>query len=148
MYTWVPFPNLSSSARVLRTEELDWTMLSGLDALRGLLWYQRTKIGRVEAMWSGHEACLLFYLLSIDQELIAREADRSAYANKAMAVFCFMLRENLPMAPVPPSWLGEPSLHASHRSRLIRLAPEYYAQRMMITPLDLEMVWPNEIGEK
>jgi hypothetical protein len=42
-----------------------------------------------------------------------------------------------------PSWLGDGALHLSHRSNLVRKAPEFYASRFPGVPDDLPYVWPG-----
>ena len=42
-----------------------------------------------------------------------------------------------------PSWLGDDALHLSHRSNLVRKAPEFYAPLFPGVPDDLPYVWPG-----
>jgi hypothetical protein len=46
--------------------------------------------------------------------------------------------------PSPPAWLGDESIHASHRSNLIRKDPKFYAQYGWSEGPDLPYVWPVE----
>jgi hypothetical protein len=41
-----------------------------------------------------------------------------------------------------PSWLGEPALHRSHQSALVRKLPEHYRPLFPEVPDDLPYVWP------
>lgn len=41
-----------------------------------------------------------------------------------------------------PSWLGDPKLHASHRSNLLRKDPIHYGKFGWEEPATMEYVWP------
>lgn len=43
-----------------------------------------------------------------------------------------------------PWWLGDPDIHRSHQSNLLRKDFEYYAKFFDGVPADLEYVWPAE----
>jgi hypothetical protein len=42
---------------------------------------------------------------------------------------------------VPP-WLGDPDVHRSHRSALLRKDPDHYRALFTDVPDDLAYVWP------
>jgi hypothetical protein len=45
---------------------------------------------------------------------------------------------------VAPSWFGDEEFHRSHRSNLVRKAPEHYAPLFEPgLPADLPYVWPT-----
>jgi hypothetical protein len=41
-----------------------------------------------------------------------------------------------------PPWLGDDAVHRSHRSALLRKAPDAYAAAFADVPDDLDYVWP------
>ena len=41
-----------------------------------------------------------------------------------------------------PPWLGDPALHRSHQSNLVRKDPAFYKERFPDVPDDLPYVWP------
>lgn len=45
-----------------------------------------------------------------------------------------------------PPWLGDPAVHRSHRSALLRKDPEHYRRLFPDTPEDLPYVWPEPPG--
>lgn len=42
-----------------------------------------------------------------------------------------------------PAWLGDEAFHASHRSNLLRKAPEHYERFGWREPNDLPYIWPR-----
>ena len=48
------------------------------------------------------------------------------------------------IAPISPSWLGNPDFHASHRSNLLRKDPEHYAQFGWTESDNLPYVWGSD----
>jgi hypothetical protein len=51
-------------------------------------------------------------------------------------------QEKLAAAAARPAWLGDPALHRSHQSALLRKDPEFYGPRFPEVPNDLPYVWP------
>lgn len=97
--------------------------------------------------WVGHESALAVYLTLCINEWVAR-----GYNNTMITPY----DENWQLRPgedpyldrdgrsaVLPSWVGDPAVHASHRSNLLRKDPEYYAQMGWSEPADMEYVWPT-----
>lgn len=41
-----------------------------------------------------------------------------------------------------PPWLGDPGLHRSHQSALLRKDPAWYAARFPGVPADVPFLWP------
>ena len=140
MNIWVPYANLTMNVKVLTDEHLSEVVYVGLDTLRAIVADQD---GRLAEMWRSAPAGLLSYLVRADQERQARGQPAELRVRRA---FSHLARRGLSLAPVMPRWFGgDPSLHLSHRSRLIRIDPEYYAQRLPFdTPLDLPLRWPKE----
>lgn len=82
-------------------------------------------------MWRGHEGLLAVYHDEAIGEWIAR-----GYNNT-------MKYRSKPGLHSAPAWLGDPAFHASHRSNLLRKAPEHYGQFGWTESPDLEYVWPS-----
>jgi len=45
-----------------------------------------------------------------------------------------------------PSWLGDPDVHRSHQSALLRKDPDHYRDLFPGVPDDLPYVWPVPAG--
>jgi hypothetical protein len=136
---WLPFPNVRANLDVLSDGHLTDVVYQGMQCLRDVY---AGVLGRDVRAWRKHPQGLLFYVLSADKELRAR--GMGAGTNIA-AAFTWISRQENTMVPKMPSWYGEPSLHLSHRSHLIRCEPEWYTRRLpFTTPLDLPLVWPSE----
>lgn len=137
MQTFLPYKNFSKSASVLDRQRLGkqrvecWQILR---ALRG-----ETKGWRnhpATKMWRGHEHALCRYAISVCDEWIRRGyndtmRDRFVDAMTGYADTGF------------PVWLGNRSLHRSHRSNLIRKSPDFYAPLFPNVPDNVEYVWPE-----
>lgn len=87
-------------------------------------------------MWRGYEHALARYLLAGLEELTRRGKH---YANHYLEVEQHL--NNFPNIGLP-HWFGNPDLHASHRSNLIRKNPRYYGQFQWTEPDNLPYVWP------
>jgi hypothetical protein len=85
-------------------------------------------------MWRGYEASLLDYGLAM-----CAEWDSRGYADTVREKLAAHRRENPVQAP---PWLGDPAVHASHRSNLLRKNPEFYGRYGWSEPPDLPYVWP------
>ena len=81
-------------------------------------------------MWRGYEGALAQYHDACIREWVAR-----GYQNT------MLLRATEGEHPLP-DWLGDPLLHASHRSNLLRKDPVHYGQFGWTESPDLEYVWP------
>lgn len=81
-------------------------------------------------MWYGRLPALLVYLQAMNREWIRRGYNSNLVIPE-------------PGSVTMPSWLGDPALHASHRSNLIRKDPAHYGTWGWSEPPDLEYVWPG-----
>lgn len=133
MQTFLPYPDFQKSAACL-----DWRRLGKqrvecaqiLNTLEGRSagWHNHPAV----AMWRGHEACLAQYMDAVVWEwaMVRRYKNNITVPKIAGPV-------------VPPPWLGDEAFHASHRSNLLRKAPEWYGQFGWSESPDLEYVWPK-----
>ncbi|UCC72028.1 MAG: MSMEG_6728 family protein [Gemmatimonadota bacterium] len=155
MQTFLPYPDFEHTARVL-----DWRRLGKqrVEAKQILLALARGTGGWINhpavRMWRGYEPALAIYGATICQEWRDR-----GYRDNLLPWFHAELRRWwLPSALAGtadllaggghPPWLGDPAFHASHRSNLLRKAPEHYGQFGWTEPDDLVYVWPTPEGEK
>jgi Pyrimidine dimer DNA glycosylase len=92
----------------------------------------------VVLMWRGFESVLGDYQQAVCAEWV-RRGFRDTCSAKTTGL---LLESGLARSPGRPDWLGQPSLHLSHQSNLIRKDPAVYAERFPGVPDDLPYVWP------
>jgi len=146
--TFLPFPDFLASARVLDDRRLGKQRVEALQVLRALIrhpygWQRHPAV----RMWRGYEEALGAYALAICAEWVGRgHADTvvaSLLADLAAAGLPTPRTQDelTPGVELPP-WLGDERVHASHRSALLRKAPEWYASRLPPEPVELGYYWP------
>jgi hypothetical protein len=138
--TFLPFPDFAESAHVLDSPRLGKQRVEALQVLRAIVlpsygWQTRPAM----LMWRGYVPALTRYALDMTDEWTAR-----GHADSTRP----LLEEFAPEAATAaalamPSWLGDEALHLSHRSNLLRKAPEFYAPLFPGVPNDLPYVWPG-----
>ncbi len=90
-------------------------------------------------MWMGHRWWLACYLDACGRELRVRGFDYPEHlleVRKAKTRFAGREWKR-------PWWLGDPYLHASHRSNLLRKDPHWYGQWGWTEPDNLPYMWPD-----
>jgi hypothetical protein len=140
MQTFLPYADYAKSARVLDNKRLGKQRSECLQILRALTlpkygWKNHT----ATRMWRGHEQSLAQYSVAICDEWIARGYKDTCRQKIIDQIGNFLPDQSISIAP---SWLGNEEIHASHRSNLLRKAPEWYSQFNWSEPNDLEYVWP------
>jgi hypothetical protein len=143
MQTFLPYPDFQQSAASLDTPRLGKQRVEALQTLRALVipeygWQSHPAI----RMWMGHVPALTMYGLAMVDEWTKRGFADNTRDN---------IREFAPQAAHPdyaakillPPWLGDPELHMSHRSNLIRKDPRFYEEVFPGTEHGLEYVWPE-----
>jgi len=140
MQTFLPTPDFYESAQVLDRQRLGKQRVETLQILNALHdpsygWQNHP----ATTMWRGHEGSLVAYGLDVCRAW----TDRGYKDTCADKIRAFMTE-----VQTPPSWLGDEEVHRSHRSNLLRKAPDYYRQFWPTDPDDLEYVWPvpEQIG--
>jgi hypothetical protein len=89
-------------------------------------------------MWEGHEVVLADYGIAMCEEWIAR-----GYKDTTLPRLR-EIRDNLEnQVRELPRWWGEPALHISHQSNLIRKDPIFYGQLFSGIPDNLPYYWPT-----
>ncbi|WP_336214005.1 MSMEG_6728 family protein [Nonomuraea sp. LPB2021202275-12-8] len=149
MQTFLPFPDFASSARVLDPLRLGKQRVEALQVLRALTvpgygWRHHP----VVKMWAGYEEALVRYGLEMCGHWCASgRADTCAGTmSRELAEHCgtaaVRSQPELEEAGELPPWLGDPALHLSHRSSLLRKDPAHYRPIFGQDPDDLDYVWP------
>ncbi|TDE28606.1 cytoplasmic protein [Nonomuraea mesophila] len=150
MQTFLPYPDFAASAAVLDPLRLGKQRVEALQVLRALTvpgygWRHHP----VVKMWAGYEEALVRYGLEVCARWCSLgRADTCAAtitSDLARARGLTMVRgqDELATAGELPPWLGEPSLHLSHRSALLRKDPGFYRPVFGDEPDDLDYVWPR-----
>ena len=134
MQTYLPYADFAASARALDPRRLGRQRVEALQVLRALTtpgsaWRHHPAV----LMWRGHAEALGSYGVTVCR----------AWFVLGFADSCELrLREELAAAGALPPWLGDPALHRSHRSNLVRKDPAFYKERFPDVPDDLPYVWP------
>ena len=135
MQTFLPYPDLKESIRVLDYRRLGKQRVETFQVLNILLGRTPTKGWRnhpVTLMWEGYEQALQMYQNYTIKEWIDR-----GYKNN------MHFEEVDTSSVVMPPWFGLDQLHRSHRSNLLRKDFGYYSQYFDEDP-NLEYYWPKE----
>lgn len=137
MQTFLPYPSFVQSAEVLDRQRLGKQRVEAyqiLNVLQGAEsgWRNHPAV----EMWRGYPAALALYHDTIVMEWVKR-----GYRNNMKLQFYSRYRPL--MMPKSPEWLGDPAFHLSHRSNLLRKAPDHYRQFWPEDPDDLPYVWPG-----
>ncbi len=137
MQTFLPYPSYRKSAYVLDRQRLGkqrveaWQLLGVLEG-RTTGWANHP----AARMWRGSERALCLYGLAVCDEWIRR-----GYRDTMRVRFLAALERHI--GPETPAWLGDVDFHRSHRSNLLRKAPEHYGPIFGDVPADLPYVWPK-----
>lgn len=146
MQTFLPYPDILESAKVLDFKRLGkqrveciqlLTALLGVKVVDGELVKFKPK-GWVNhpatKMWRGYEGALCDYGI-----IMCEEWRRRGYTDTCEDKLLLMAGD-LPV--VHPPWIGRNLLHESHRSNLLRKDPEHYSQFGWTEPSNLPYYWP------
>lgn len=140
MQTFVPYSDHLKTARVLDRQRLGKQRVETLQILNALSPFYDKKGWKnhpAVKMWRGHEHALIEYGLYICHEWVKRGyIDTCAGKMKAM----------LPLfderSAFMPDWWGDTAIHDSHKSNLVRKAPDHYGSWWPDVSPDLPYVWP------
>lgn len=140
MQTFIPFSDHITTTRVLDRQRLGKQRvetLQILNALSPLYDKKGWKNHPAVKMWRGHEYALIEYGLYICHEWVKRGYIDTC-ADKMKALWPHFDQRSSYM----PDWWGDPAIHDSHKSNLLRKAPEWYSQFNWDVADDLPYVWP------
>ncbi|HLU73075.1 MAG TPA: MSMEG_6728 family protein [Nonomuraea sp.] len=149
MQTFLPYPDFARTAEVLDPLRLGKQRVEALQVLRALTvpgygWRHHP----VVKMWAGFEEALVRYGLEMCGHWcsMGRADTCAATMTRELAELCGTPlprgQSELAEAGELPPWLGDPALHLSHRSALLRKDPAHYRPIFGAEPDDLEYVWP------
>ena len=150
MQTFLPYPDFAASALALDTKRLGKQRVETIQVLRGLIqpgygWRHHPAV----KMWHGYEEALVRYGLDMCAAWTAEGRADTCAATMMTDLLAaggtdhIRTQAELAAAGELPPWLGDESLHHSHRSALVRKAPEFYRKLFGDeVPDDLPYVWP------
>ena len=148
MQTFLPFPDFEESARALDRKRLGKQRVETIQVVRALTvpgygWANHP----AALMWSGYEEALGRYGLAccdVWSGLGFGDTCAATIATdlRAAGVTAVRSQAELAEAGALPPWLGDPDLHRSHQSSLVRKDPAFYRPRFPDVPDDLPYVWP------
>lgn len=136
MQTFVPYADFAKSASVLDRQRLGKQRVEVLQILNSLTgksngWMNHPAV----KMWSGHEAGLAAYGISICEEWISR-----GYNDTCSEKISILAQ---PDYSDYPEWWEDERVHSSHRSNLLRKFPEHYLQFGWLENSDIPYFWPE-----
>src|SRR5215213_2731720 len=146
--TFLPYPDFELSARVLDTKRLGKQRVETIQVLRALTrpgygWANHPAV----LMWRGFEEALGRYgftCCEVWTELDFSDTCAVTIAEDLRASGFHTVRSQSELAAdgALPSWLGDPALHHSHRSALVRKDREHYGPLFADVPDDVPYLWP------
>ncbi|MEO3794922.1 MSMEG_6728 family protein [Nonomuraea sp. B10E15] len=151
MQTFLPYADFSATAAVLDPLRLGKQRVEALQVLRALTvpgygWRHHP----VVKMWAGYEEALVRYGLEVCARWCALGRSDTCAATiqddlaRSRGTTTVRGQDELGAAGELPPWLGDPSLHLSHRSALLRKDPSFYRPVFGDEePDDLDYVWPR-----
>ena len=146
MQTFLPYASFSESARVLDRQRLGKQRVETLQIAKALV----TGTGWVNhpatRMWAGNLGSLYQYQAAICYEWTTVRGYRDTCLEKTAVLLDFIPDDPEQIVQCEccnPRWLGDEELHRSHRSNLLRKAPEHYRMYWPDEPDDLPYVWPH-----
>jgi hypothetical protein len=148
MQTFLPYADFERSARSLDARRLGKQRVEAIQVVRAVTWSGYGWAHHPAAlMWKGHEEALGRYGLTCCEvwtQLGFGDTCAATIATdlRAAGVDTIRTQAELAAAGALPPWLGDETLHRSHRSALVRKDPDHYAPRFPDTPDDLPYHWP------
>lgn len=133
MQTFLPYPNMKKSLKVLDSRRLGKQRVEAYQILNILLKRTDKKGWRnhpAVKMWKGYENALKLYLNKAIKLWISK-----GYKNN-------MKLEIINGKIILPSWFGNKKFHASHRSNLLRKDKEFYSKFNWKEKNNLPYIWP------
>jgi hypothetical protein len=144
MLTYLPDQDFSYTARILDDRRLRKQTQETLQIVTAIV-EPDTSVWQghpVVSMWRDHLPALVAYQRAVCFEWAqVREHQDNGTLEKTMD-----RAETVGSSPDMPPWLGNPRLHASHRSNLLRENPQYYGNFGWQETDTLPYVWPTTDG--
>lgn len=141
--TWLPLPNVTESLRCLHDDDLVKQIYDARDAARQMADAGPASRLLLVKMWRGYEGALVAFYLQACKEGLRRGVLGPGHS--AGEVWRIARDCQWGIAPIFPRWYCYALVHDSHASRLMRHRPEHYAHQFPLVPLDMPLVWPQNI---
>lgn len=136
MQTFLPYADFTKSAKCLDRMRLGKQRVECLQILNALTGKSKGWLNHpATKMWKGYELSLYEYIVAVVTEWKARGYKDTCLDKAGNLIFYVENFKN-------PSWLGDETFHASHKSNLLRKLPEHYKQFGWTESDDLPYVWP------
>jgi hypothetical protein len=146
--TFLPYPDFEASARALDAKRLGKQRVETTQIVRALTragygWAHHPAV----MMWKGFEEALGrygFVCCDVWTQLGFGDTCASTIATdlRSAGITEVRTQEELGAAGALPPWLGDDTVHLSHRSALVRKDPEFYRPLFPDEPDDLPYFWP------
>lgn len=144
MQTFIPFPDIDETAKVLDSKRLGKQRVEAVQIVRKLLNLTETKGWTnhpAVKMWKGYES----YLIKVYLRKIMDEWIRRGYKNTKCEEHWNEFIKH-PMIkhsePIVPHWIT-PEFCKCHQSNLVRKLPEYYGDFFPDVPDNIPYMWPK-----
>lgn len=133
MITFLPYPDFARSAKCLDWKRLGKQRVESYQIIMALTvpgssWRFHPAV----TMWDGHVSQLVQYMDAIVEEWVRR-----GYVNN------MVVPHMLDHGDEAPRWLGDPRLHDSHKSNLLRKDPAWYGRMGWRVKPDMPYFWPK-----
>jgi hypothetical protein len=139
MQTFLPYADFQTTAKALDYRRLGKQRVEVFQLLRAINGETKGWANHPAArMWRGYEPVLAMYGCMICDEWKKRGYTDNMTSRIADYFYVF----GKPSDCSRPPWLGDPDLHRSHQSNLVRKDAAYYGPLFPDVPDDLEYVWP------
>jgi hypothetical protein len=136
MQTFLPYDDFDESARVLDYRRLGKQRVETMQIMKALRGETKGWVNHpATKMWRGYEGALCEYGATMCHFWIAL-----GYNDTTLPYFLHAGLEHTDITK--PPWFGNEEFHISHRSNLLRKAPEHYRQFWPDVPDDIPYVWP------
>lgn len=143
MQTFLPYADFEKTARVLDYRRLGKQRVETKQILMALNGETSGWVNHpATKMWRGHEFALAYY-----GSIMSLEWKRRGYVDNLLPYFIEKMRDLTVQGKRYeglPWFIGNSRFHESHRSNLLRKAPEYYSEFFPDTPSDLPYIWTPE----
>lgn len=137
MQTFLPYDNFARSAAVLDRQRLGKQRVETLQLLKAIGGGSGWANHPAAVMWRGYTDALVAYGVAVCDEWTGR-GYRDTCRDKILAYEVGGAAHGYLL----PAWWGDPAVHASHRSNLLRKDPVWYGRYDWSEPDTLPYVWP------
>jgi hypothetical protein len=143
MQTFLPYADFEKTASVLDYRRLGKQRVETKQILMALNGETKGWVNHpATKMWTSYEFVLAYYGSAMSSEWKSR-----GYVDNLLPYFVQRMRELTADGKRYnglPWFIGHEAFHESHRSNLLRKAPEYYSEFFSDTPSDLPYIWTPE----